>query len=94
MFACLSRAVPGKEAAQLCELLSSGTLKGCKRLDLRGNCFRPRDVEDLKAAVAEGIAKGLVATQRLKPSSSILARRSSCVRALVWTGICSETSGD
>ena len=42
-----------------CDLLGSGLLVGCGRIDLRGNHFRPRDLELLEAAIKRGKAKGL-----------------------------------
>lgn len=47
------------ECQLLCELFATGVLVGCLRIDLRGNHFRPHDIELIEAAIKKGRARGL-----------------------------------
>jgi hypothetical protein len=46
------------EAGLLSDLFRAGCLRGCERIDLRGNHFRPRDVAEMRAAIAAGTRVG------------------------------------
>ena len=45
------------EMRQMCKVLESGELVGCRKLDLRGNLFRTWDVREVEAAIEAGVGK-------------------------------------